>query len=463
MFETPILLSALLAPAAMAGDLWPDLSGEPEGIDATVGRSDAALIVGIENYAFLPDIPGAGKNADDWERWMMHRGVPLPNLHVLVDRLNSGGDAVVATREEILNSARKAASAVGPEGTLWVVFIGHGAPALDKEDVLLLGADTSRSAAGFKARGLSRRELLDAMKSSAGATVAVLDTCFSGQGVAGESLIDEPLQPVLLTEIAEQPALELLATSREQFAGPLPGEHRPAFSYIMLGALRGWGDEAVGAKPDGVVTAEEALAYTKETLGMMIVGRVQEPSYKAPSASLLGLPLGVGSEKGPDRAKLRKIVREEANRLDITSRADREKLERNLRDEYKTIQDTMLGKQAWMETKRLVQRPEYQMLPDLRKLEQDLRRSPCPNEIRSTRRSISLAGLATAAVGTALVVSTSAMNQPAFERRTVEDYQDFRSGTLLPLYATGWALIPVGLGVAAGPVAVKPRYCTTGS
>jgi hypothetical protein len=47
----------------------------------------------------------------------------------------------------------------------------------------------------------------------------------------------------------------LSAGKGDQFAGPLPGLGRPAFSWLVLGALRGWGD----ADRDGTVTAREAV------------------------------------------------------------------------------------------------------------------------------------------------------------------------------------------------------------
>ncbi len=54
------------------------------------------------------------------------------------------------------------------------------------------------------------------------------------------------------------------------------------------------------------MTAGEALAYARETLGMLVQGRNQEPTHNAGSAELLGLPLGGGSESGPDRVALRR-------------------------------------------------------------------------------------------------------------------------------------------------------------
>ncbi len=225
---------------------------------------------------------------------------------LLVDRAGSAGTPV-ATREEILRAAERAAGSVGSDGTLWVVFIGHGAPS--KDEVRFLGTDAGRSAEGFEVRGIARSELLQALESRADATVAVLDTCFSGQGATGEALLDKPLMPALLTSLVEEAdTIELLATSRDQYAGPLPGATRPAFSYLVLGALRGWGDEAVGATRDGTVTAEEAVTYARETLNMLVRGRVQEPTYHTSDDGLLARALGAGAEPSPDRSQIRRAL-----------------------------------------------------------------------------------------------------------------------------------------------------------
>ena len=52
----------------------------------------------------------------------------------------------------------------------------------------------------------------------------------------------------------------MTAARAEQQAGPLPGGERPAFSYVLLGALRGW------AAVDGEVTALAAIQYTRQHL-----------------------------------------------------------------------------------------------------------------------------------------------------------------------------------------------------
>lgn len=117
----PLALAALtiVAPPAVAvGDDakefgWPDLADAipHEG----GGAGDAAVIVGVEDYAFIPDVAGAQDNAEQWYEWLRSiRGVPLTNTQLVRDE--------EATKESILEQARAATTRVQPDGTLWFVF-----------------------------------------------------------------------------------------------------------------------------------------------------------------------------------------------------------------------------------------------------------------------------------------------------------------------------------------------------
>jgi hypothetical protein len=110
----------------------------------------------------------------------------------------------------------------------------------------------------------------------------ILDACFSGRTANGQPLA-AGLQPLILVKQAAAPSITVLTAGRsDQFAGPLPGINRPAFSYLVLGALRGWGD----ANGDGVVTAQEAIDYATKALTVVPIGRVQTPELVGASTPL---------------------------------------------------------------------------------------------------------------------------------------------------------------------------------
>lgn len=270
----PLLLLLALTHPAAAG--WPSLA-EPTRDAARPGRKDGALIIAIEDYLLVDDVEGARANAADWDQWFDARGVPVSRVVVLRD--------AEAVRESILRQAKQLATEMPAGGTLWVVYIGHGAPSADGQDGVLVGADAQQRAEILYARSVGRKELLTALKGGKQAeTVLVLDACFSGKSTRGGALVPglQPLIPATLS--AEARVTILTAGAGDEFAGGLPGAGRPAFSYLMLGALNGW-READG-DDDGAVTLGEAVAYSRGALRRLVTDHKQTPEILGPLASL---------------------------------------------------------------------------------------------------------------------------------------------------------------------------------
>jgi len=283
-----LALAALLAAPSALAEGWPDLSKPPAGGGG--GANDAAAIIAVEDYAFVSDVPGARRNAQDWYAWLSKaHGVPSTRIHMRLD--------LEGTDTQIREAAKRAASQVRAGGTLWFVWIGHGAPAKDGSDGLLVGADASASASGIYDRSVSRLEVAGILTGgSQERTIMVLDACFSGKSGSGEALVQglQPLVPVSAT--VDDRVTMLTATRRDQFAGALPGAARPAFSYLMLGALRGWGD----ADGDRRVTAGEATRYVRDVMLAVVTDRTQEPELQGAGD---GWVLGSGREAAPELAQ----------------------------------------------------------------------------------------------------------------------------------------------------------------
>lgn len=278
------------ASRARAQDLWPEMSSPAPAIGG--GENDAAVVVGVQGYAFVGEVPGAEANAKAWHRHLTETlGVAPENVKLLT--------GVDGTREEILSAARKAASRAGPKGTLWFVFVGHGAPSADGKDGLLVGVDAQQKAESLESRSLRRQELLQVLgKSRASAIRVVLDACFSGRKPDGSSLAPglQPLLTVLSPGAADPRMIVLTAAKGDQFAGPLPGAGRPAFSYLVLGGLRGWAGEN-----DGRVTAGSLLRYATRALEATLRGRNQTPDLMGQEDATVSASAG---EKGPNLARL---------------------------------------------------------------------------------------------------------------------------------------------------------------
>ena len=270
---------------------WPDLSQARNGPGG--GEKDAALVVGVESYAAVAGIPGARENAEAWQGYFADT-LKLPVDKVVLLRDNE------ATLEKIRKYAALVSSRVDSTGTLWFVFIGHGAPSRDGKDGILVGWDAQQDPESLYARSIRREELLGLLaQGKQSRTVVLLDACFSGRGSDGTPLI-RGLQPLVL---AVQPMVTtdsrvilLTAAKADQFAGPLPRatRMRPEFSYLVLGALRGWAADAMGK-----VTASALIDFTRRALTLE-KGRSQTPELFGSG----DVVLGQGSEAAPDLAKI---------------------------------------------------------------------------------------------------------------------------------------------------------------
>jgi hypothetical protein len=274
---------------------WPSVQAAPQ-VQADASK-DAALIIGIEEYAFVPRVDGAAANARDWFTFLVEgQKMPISRAHLLRNR--------DGTREQILDMAKRVANEVEPGGKLWIIFIGHGAPSADGKDGMLVGVDAQQTASGLYARSIAQHEILDAAGAGLQSnTIMVVDACFSGRTGSGAPLAPG-LQPLIRLKEApppkagRSPTTILSAGRSDQFAGPLPGVNRPAFSYLVLGALRGWGDKT----GKGVVTAEDAADYAKLALSVVPIGRTQTPEITSPNAKV---ELAHGAkEKGPELSRI---------------------------------------------------------------------------------------------------------------------------------------------------------------
>ncbi len=281
--RTAALALAVLAPPAAATG-WPELS-RPPAVATRDGARDAALVIAIEDYAFAQDLPGAVANGKDWVSWLQHgRGVPF--VKPLFNHQ--------ATRPAMLAEAQKVARQVQPGGRLWLVYIGHGAPAESGFDGLLVGVDAQQTPESIEDRGLPRGELLKAVEAAlpqGAELVLVQDACFSGKTSRGD--LAPGMAPLRVVSSVLGPRMTVLSAARsDEYAGPLSDGARPAFSYLVLGALRGWGDRDA----DGVITAGEAVGYANRALLQTVTGRSQTAEHAGPD-----IPLGRSArERGPD-------------------------------------------------------------------------------------------------------------------------------------------------------------------
>lgn len=265
----------LLCALAVAAPVWPELSPGPPSAD---GAADLALVVGIDDYAAVPDVTGAEANARAWIAWFEARGTPVAPL--------LGADA---TREELdAKIAQLVERGRTTTGRVWLVFVGHGSPSYDPKapgNRLWLW-DVKNTPASINARSVDRDALLARLKPLRGGTLAVIDACFSGSFGDGTPKTATQAPGFRPTSPTPGQATVLAAASGEQFAHALPGLDRPAFSYLVLGALqRGWAPEVDSQTG---VSASEAVAFARDAL-LKVLPTPQDPVVEGADV-LLAVP-----------------------------------------------------------------------------------------------------------------------------------------------------------------------------
>ncbi|MBN2799133.1 MAG: caspase family protein [Deltaproteobacteria bacterium] len=264
----PLLLSSVALSA-------PTLPSIDQGLrSGATAPADAAVVIGLEDYAFVADVPFAHRDAQAFYEYLIYtRGVPSDHVRLLL----SGG------REQLLAALEQAAAEVGAGGTLWVYFAGHGAAATASGERILLGDDVRQDPTAFESRALSLSEIRGR---AAGRRLALFtDACYSGLGRSGEELVSGKRFAVPVRATTPQAeTLEWTAAAGDQLSGPLDPAQHGAFTYFMIGALRGWADGQLSGAPDGVVTAEEADLYVRSALKTVQIAD-QTPELSVSGAS----------------------------------------------------------------------------------------------------------------------------------------------------------------------------------
>ncbi len=263
--------------------LWLGILGAvPAMAERTFG-----LVIGIDDYAFVPDLHGAVNDAEDIAD-------ALGGLGAEVTLLTDG----MATRAAILGAWERILKHAAPGDRLIVSYAGHGSnepehtPGSEKD-----GRDENFLLAGYAPRGeaaaqrIRDDEIADLLARSAALDVIfVADACHAGtvtrnlnpvlgyRYVTPGKLSGDPLPPPPPPppggETAEQVALFLAAVNETEKVPEvlIDGVPRGALSYAFASGLRGDGD----LNRDGVLTKGELETHVRRTVRQVSDG-VQLP------------------------------------------------------------------------------------------------------------------------------------------------------------------------------------------
>ena len=316
--RTVCACALILAGAVFGG---PAAAQELADIDPAIqtkarASKDAAVVIGNEAYAALPQATYATADAFSFKEWVYRtHGVSKYRLRYVE---NTSAQTIYSEIKRMRRKVRRG-------GTLWVYYAGHGA-VTDEGERTLLGVDANverPTDAGVTLEQL--QGLLDGYR-RVNRTIFIVDAGFGGLGRDGLEIA-----PGSNWEVAGPPAPaadNITLWLADQGNGPAEVYHRSKhglFTWLTIGALRGWADGEETGERDGVVTLSEAQNYTWWT-GRHL-GRITNPAIEdRPEPATWTVARGSHLEEGPSKDQLSILSQEDRNRryaeLEATIRAE---------------------------------------------------------------------------------------------------------------------------------------------
>jgi hypothetical protein len=253
---------SLSAGVAFAG--MPDL---PAVSKSTNGKSsDAAVVVGIEDYPQISTVPYAKADSKAFYNWLRSSGVADPgNIRLFND--------FEGERQDIINALVEAKKDVGPGGRVWFYFAGHGiAHPNSGERLFVMG---SGGPDNYATRSISFDDVKNAVAGTPLTVVA--DACFNGKGRDGSDITGGKRNLFALEDIPSAPGDNVeswFSTTDAESSSPLDGAQQGAFTYFLVGGLSGWADKNGDKKVDNT----ELHEFVKTSLRTIQI-RNQTPTF----------------------------------------------------------------------------------------------------------------------------------------------------------------------------------------
>lgn len=209
-----------------------------------------ALIVGIEKYRDLPDVPFAENDAAAMRRHFIALGFPEQNVISLIGSRATASGIKRYLQDWLPKNASDSASLV-------LYFSGHGSPGVKDGEPYLIPWDGDP--ASIEITGLPLKDVYASLSQiRSDKTLVLLDSCFSGAG--GRSVLAKGARPlVVVNEISFRPPAtisSLAAAEANQIAGNAEESRHGLFTYFILRGLNGEAEDSSGR-----ITAQSLMKY----------------------------------------------------------------------------------------------------------------------------------------------------------------------------------------------------------
>ena len=229
----------------------------PAIVSGRYNREDVVLIIVNESYQNLPQVLYAhndGRAFHDFAKSTL--GIKTKWRTTLLENV---------TPAEIQSSLKRLRWRTRRGGTVWVYYVGHGFVDKDGER-LLVGVDAKSATVEDEAIRITDLILDIKRKGKAKDLVFIADADFGGIGRDGLPVYVDRVPPRPNPTVTSDPNIHIwLSDESTQTAPIFPQAQHGIFSYLMLGALRGWSDGILTGNQDGAITLAEAQAYVVRT------------------------------------------------------------------------------------------------------------------------------------------------------------------------------------------------------
>lgn len=261
---------------------------------------DAAIVIGNEGYTALPQVVYAKQDARAFQEWLRSsRGLSKYRVRYAED----------ASYTEVWRTVQRGARRARSGGTLWIYFAGHGTAATAQNERAVMGIDANPIDPSSKAMLLS--EIVEITnKSRADRVVFILDAGFGNLGRDGLPLVPDRQPPEIdgQPDLGEKVIVWMAEAGVDSATAYVPAQHG-LFTYLTLGALRGWADGALGDAPDGTVSLAEAQAFVDQA-GQEL-GHVNHPSRDSRTEAATWALVTGELEPAPESATFRRLSLED--------------------------------------------------------------------------------------------------------------------------------------------------------
>ncbi len=231
-----------------------DSTALPDSLNPEIEPADWGLIIGIEQYARLPQVPFARKDALVMRQYF-HKvlGIPQENIIMLLDN-----NATKARIEGFVKHYLP--EKVSGQTRLYIYFAGHGAPDIKAGTACLVPYDGDTRFLNTTSYQL-KKLYADLDKLRIEQTYVFLDSCFSGVAARASDMLDKGTRPALIhvddVALKSSKVVAFSASSAGETSNAYEETRHGLFTFFLLKAMRG--DADVNA--DHELSVEEVYDY----------------------------------------------------------------------------------------------------------------------------------------------------------------------------------------------------------